>query len=46
MPKGKCEDCDAVWYGWSLEYKKHRTCDKCGGRVIIISGGGHGAVKS
>ena len=35
MPKGKCEKCGKVWYGWALELDVHRICD-CNGGIIII----------
>lgn len=36
MPKGKCRKCGAVYYGWSLVYKKDQnTCVQCGGVVEV-----------
>jgi DNA-directed RNA polymerase subunit RPC12/RpoP len=36
MPEGKCKQCGAKWYGWSLKYG-HTTCDKCGGKIEIVN---------
>jgi len=31
MPKYKCKDCGAIWYGW--EAKENPICQKCGGKL-------------
>jgi len=29
MPKAICKKCGKVWYGWALQWKRHRYCT-CG----------------
>ena len=31
MPKYKCKDCGAIWYGWAA--KENPICQKCGGKL-------------
>lgn len=31
MPKYKCKDCRAVWYGWG----SGEVCPKCGGKLEL-----------
>ena len=35
MFDGICTECGAHYYGNALYYEKHRTCPKCGGRIVL-----------
>jgi rRNA maturation endonuclease Nob1 len=32
MPKYKCKDCGAVFYGWATS----KVCPKCGGKLELV----------
>jgi uncharacterized OB-fold protein len=33
--KGKCPQCGAIYYGWSLDNPIHQKCERCGNNLEI-----------
>jgi NAD-dependent SIR2 family protein deacetylase len=40
MPKGRCEKCGHVYYGWALKAEKAPHCVKCGGKIRLEENAG------